>query len=97
VEELHSAETQSGIDFNCGSVVKCTTCWCSVTDKLQAIYWVGLFLLSIHLRANTYSMIYTCVSMIINKKYTVDTELQLHSSLRIVCHLIANIIIEQEK
>jgi hypothetical protein len=26
VEELHSAETQSGIDFNCGSVVKCTTC-----------------------------------------------------------------------
>jgi len=26
VEELHSAETQSGIDFNCGSVVNCATC-----------------------------------------------------------------------
>jgi hypothetical protein len=26
VEELHSAETQSGIDFNCSSVVNCATC-----------------------------------------------------------------------
>ena len=26
VEELHSTETQSGIDFNCGSVVNCATC-----------------------------------------------------------------------
>jgi len=26
VEELHSTETQSGIDFNCSSVVNCATC-----------------------------------------------------------------------